>query len=308
MTGQGFVRPPVLMADCAPTGERSRMQVQKVGTNIGARIEGIDFRAGLDDATVDAVAEALYAHQVVSIDAAEMTPDQHLQLARRFGDLEENKTDQFGDHPTVPEITVIDSEAGHTASMWHADETFLENPPLVNLLHGKQIPPTGGDTAFVSTALAYEGLSPKFQELLEGLEAVHDYGSLYELAWQGGHDLGQLVADALGKGLIHSHPVVKEHTVTGRKWLTVNTVYTRFIRGVGRLEAEMLLDLLLRHMQKPEYGFRHRWTEGDLLLWDQQAVQHYAVNDASERRVVHRIAALATNETYVGVGRDAIEG
>lgn len=70
----------------------------------------------------------------------------------------------------------------------------------------------------------------------------------------------------------------------------------------------MLLDLLLRHMQKPEYGFRHRWTEGDLLLWDLQAVQHYAVNDASERRVVHRIAALATNETYVGVGRDAIEG
>jgi taurine dioxygenase len=284
------------------------MHVQKVGTNIGARIEGLDFRAGLDDATIDAVADALYAHQVVSIDAADMTPDQHLQLARRFGELEENKTDQFGDHPTVPEITVIDSEAGHTASMWHADETFLENPPLVNLLHGKQIPATGGDTAFVSTALAYEGLSPKFQELLDGLEAVHDYGSLYELAWQGGHDLGQLVADALGKGLIHSHPVVKEHTVTGRKWLTVNTVYTRFIRGVGRLEAEMLLDLLLRHMQKPEYAFRHRWTEGDLLIWDQQAVQHYAVNDASERRVVHRIAALATTDTYVGVGRDAVAG
>ncbi|MEZ5244910.1 MAG: TauD/TfdA family dioxygenase [Acidimicrobiales bacterium] len=72
------------------------------------------------------------------------------------------------------------------------------------------------------------------------------------------------------------------------------------------LEAEMLLDLLLRHMQKPEYAFRHRWTEGDLLIWDQQAVQHYAVNDASERRVVHRIAAPATTDTCVGVGRDAI--
>ncbi|MDG2026119.1 MAG: TauD/TfdA family dioxygenase [Acidimicrobiales bacterium] len=282
------------------------MQVRKIGTNIGARIEGLDFAAGLDDAMIDAIAEALFAHQVVTIEAADMTPEQHLRLARRFGGLEENKTDQFGDHPTVPEITVIDSEEGHTASMWHADETFLENPPLVNLLYGKQIPPTGGDTAFVSTALAYEGLSPKFQELLDGLEAVHDYGSLYELAWQGGHDLGPLVSDALGKGLIHSHPVVKEHSVTGRKWLTVNTVYTRFIRGVGRLKAEMLLDMLLRHMQKPEFAFRHSWREGDLLMWDQQAVQHYAVNDASERRVVHRIAALATADTYVGVGRDAV--
>jgi taurine dioxygenase len=277
------------------------MHVRKVGTHIGAKIEGVDFGAGLDDAIIEAVAEALYTHQVVSIDAADMAPEQHLQLARRFGDLEVNKTDQFGDHPTVDEITVIDSDAGHTASMWHADETFLENPPLVNLLHGKQIPPTGGDTAFISTALAYEGLSPKFQELLDGLEAVHDYGSLYELSWQGGRDVAPLVADALVRDLVHSHPVVREHPVTGRKWLSVNTVYTRFIRGVGRLEADMLLDLLLRHMQKPEFAFRHHWKEGDLLIWDQQAVQHYAVNDASERRVVHRIAALATADTYVGM-------
>ena len=59
-------------------------------------------------------------------------------------------------------------------------------------------------------------------------------------------------------------------------------------------------------MRKPEYAFRHRWTEGDLLIRDQQAVQQYAVIDASGRRVVHRIAALATTGTCVGVGSDAI--
>lgn len=277
------------------------MQVVKIGTNMGARVEGIDFAAGIDDGVVDGVADALYEHQVVAIPAAAMSPEQHLQLARRFGALEDNKTDQFGDHPTVPQITVIDSEAGHTASMWHADETFLEHPPLVNLLHGKMIPATGGDTAFVSTALAYEGLSPKFQELVDGLEAIHDYGRLYEQGWQRGADLGAFVADALGKDLIQSHPLVREHPVTGRKWLTVNPVYTRFIRGITPLEAKMLLDTLLQHMQKPEFGFRHHWSEGDLLIWDQQAVQHYAVNDAGSRRVVHRITALATNDTYVGV-------
>ncbi len=277
------------------------VQITKVGTNVGARITGIDFGAGLDDTTIEEVAQALFAHQIVCIDAAAMTPDQHLKLAQRFGALEENKTDQFGDHPSIPQITVIDSEAGHTASMWHADETFLENPPLVNLLHGKQIPETGGDTAFISAALAYEGLSPKFQELLDGLVAVHDYGHLYEQGWQRGAELGPMVGDALTKGLIHRHPVVREHRETGRKWLTVNPVYTRFIQGVTKIEGQMLLDLLLRHMQKPEFGFRHHWREGDLLIWDQQAVQHYAVNDPSERRVVHRISALATSDTYVGV-------
>lgn len=279
----------------------SELSITNIGTNIGARIDGIDFEAGLDDDTIETIAETLFANQIVVIDAAAMRPDQHLKLARRFGELEENKTDQFGEHPTEPQITVIDSDAGHTASMWHADETFLQNPPLVNLLHGKQIPATGGDTAFVSAALAYEGLSPKFQELLDGLEAIHDYGHLYEQGWQSGYDLGSHVADALGKGLITSHPVVREHRVTGRKWLSVNPVYTRFIRGIKKLEAQMLLDMLLRHMQKPEFGFRHRWKEGDLLMWDQQSVQHYAVNDPSERRVVHRVSALATNDTYVGV-------
>jgi len=277
------------------------MKVRRIGARIGVRIEGIDFEAELDANTIDAIADALHTHQVVSIPATAMRPDQHLAIALRFGTPEENATDQFSRHEEIPQITVIDTEAGDRADSWHADETFLEHPPIVNLLHGKQIPATGGDTAFVSAADAYDGLSPKFQQLVEGLNAIHDYGHLYELGWQSGFPLGPLVADALAKGLIHSHPVVRVHPVTGRRWLTVNPTYTRFIEGVGPLEAQMLLDLLIRHMQKPEFGFRHHWQLGDLLIWDQQAVQHYAVNDASERRIVHRIAALADASTYTGV-------
>jgi taurine dioxygenase len=277
------------------------VKIRKLGSKIGARIEGIDFDAGLNEKIIDEIADALYAHQVISMSAGTMRPEQHLEIAHRFGVPEANATDQFNRHEDIPQITVIDTEAGDRADSWHADETFLENPPLVNLLHGKQIPTTGGDTAFISTADAYEGLSPKFQDLIEGLTAIHDYGHLYELGWQSGMPLGPLVADALGKGLIHEHPIVRVHPVTGRRWLTVNSTYTRFIQGVGPLEAAMLLDLLLRHMQKPEFGFRHHWQEGDLLIWDQQAIQHYAVNDSSGRRVVHRIATLADPDSYTGV-------
>jgi taurine dioxygenase len=201
----------------------------------------------------------------------------------------------------VPHITVIDSAKGDRADSWHADETFLEHPPLVNLLHGKQIPEAGGDTAFMSAACAYDALSEKFKTLLEGLTAIHDYGHLYELGWRAGLPLGPAVGEALSKGLIHEHPVVRVHPVTGRRWLTVNSTYTRFIQGVEPLEAQMLLDFLLRHMLKPEFQFRHHWREGDLLLWDQQAVQHYAVNDFEGRRVVHRIATLATADGYTGI-------
>jgi taurine dioxygenase len=109
------------------------------------------------------------------------------------------------------------------------------------------------------------------------------------------------MGEALVKGLVSSHPIVKTHPVTGRKWLTINQTYTRFIQGLPPNEAEAILTMLMAHMQKPEFGFRHSWQEGDLLMWDQQAVQHYAVNDFSGRRLVHRIAVLRSAETYKGI-------
>jgi len=62
--------------------------------------------------------------------------------------------------------------------------------------------------------------------------------------------------------------------------------------GLPLLQGNAILDLLFRHMQRPEYGFRYQWNEGDLLIWDQRAVQHYAVRDYEGRRVIHRISVL----------------
>lgn len=275
--------------------------VKKTGGLLGARIEGVDFSKPINDATLEAIADALYEHQVVSLAAPDLTPEQHEQIALHFGELEEHATDQFAVDENSGHITIVDSAEGHRADMWHADETFLAEPPLVNVLHGKIIPEAGGDTAFRSTAAAYDALSDKMKQLIDDLNAIHDYGHLYEMGWRSGLPLGQAMGDALAKGLIHSHPIVRTHPVTGRKWLTINKTYTRFIEGLNPDEAEAILKLLMDHMQKPEFGYRHSWQEGDLLLWDQQAVQHYAVNDFTGRRLVHRIAVLRSRETYTGI-------
>jgi len=277
------------------------IRVRKLGGLLGARVEGVNFDGPLKEDTIEAIACALYEHQVISLPATDMSVEQHLQLALRFGEPEHHGTDQFAQDEEAGYLTVIDSEKGHRADSWHADETFLEHPPLVNLLHAKILPDCGGDTAFRSVAASYDGLSDKFKQLLEGLTAVHDYGHLYELGWRNGIPLGELVGDALVKGLMFSHPLVKTHPVTGRKWLTVNPTYTRFIEGIHPLEANMLLELLLQQMQKPEFNFRHHWKAGDLLIWDQQAVQHYAVGDFEGRRVMNRISALGCKDTYKSI-------
>ena len=277
------------------------INVKQQGGLLGARIEGIDFSQALTESIIETIADALYQHQVISISAIGMTPEQHAQIALHFGEPEQNATDVFGVDENIPYLTVIDSEKGDRADSWHADETFLEQPPLVNFLHGKIIPEFGGDTAFISTAAAYDALSDKMKTLLDELTAIHDYCHLYELGWRSGIPLGEMVGDALIKGLIHAHPIVRTHPVTHRKWLTVNSTYTRFIQGLPPLEAEAILKLLLSHMQKPEFGYRHRWQHGDLLIWDQQAVQHYAVVDYTGRRLVHRISALTSAAKYTGI-------
>ena len=275
--------------------------VKKQGGLLGARVEGVDFSKPLTHSILEEISEALYAHQVISMPAIEMTTEQQVQIACHFGELEEHATDQFSVDDKASHLTVIDSDAGHRADSWHADETFLEEPPLVNVLHGKIIPEAGGDTAFRSTAAAYDALSDKMKTLIDDLRAIHDYGHLYEMGWRSGIPLGTQMGEALVKGLIHSHPLVRTHPVTGRKWLTINQTYTRFIEGLPPVEAEAILRMLMVHMQKPEFGFRHVWQEGDLLMWDQQAVQHYAVNDFEGRRLVHRIAVLRSAETYKGI-------
>jgi taurine dioxygenase len=283
-------------------GERAvGLVIKKQGGLLGARIEGVDFSKRLTEAILKEIASALYAHQVISMPAIAMTPEQHVQIALHFGELELHATDQFAVDDNASHITVVDSDAGHRADSWHADETFLEEPPLVNVLHGKIIPESGGDTAFRSTAAAYDALSDKMKTLIDDLTSIHDYGHLYEMGWRSGIPLSKQMGEALVKGLIHSHPLVRTHPVTGRKWLTINQTYTRFIEGLPPHEGKAILEMLMAHMQKPEFGFRHSWQEGDLLMWDQQAVQHYAVNDFEGRRLVHRIAVLRSADTYKGI-------
>ena len=116
------------------------LKIKRQGGLLGARVEGVDFSESLSQSVIEEIAEALYEHQVISMPAIDMTPEQHVQIALHFGELEEHATDQFSVAEGASHITVVDSEAGHRADSWHADETFLEEPPLVNLLHGKIIP------------------------------------------------------------------------------------------------------------------------------------------------------------------------
>jgi taurine dioxygenase len=266
--------------------------VHKLNGALAARVEGVDFGAGepLDAATLRAIEAALYEHGVLAIDAAAMTPAQHLALARHFGEPEHHEFfPNLGDG--LEEVTLLDSEKDR-ANMWHMDEPFLVRPPIITMTHAKQLPAHGGDTAFISLHAAYDALSDRMKAYLDGLEAVHDLAMIGEHAWRGGSGDAERLVAMLSTGKHALHPVVRVHPHSGRRAIWVSETYTRFVTGLPPLEARSLLQFLFQHVQKPEFQYRHRWLDGDLLLWDNRSVLHYASFDYSDRRIMYRVSVL----------------
>ena len=261
----------------------------------GADIYGIDLTKPLTAALAQTVKNALLEHQVLFFREQEiMSLDQHMALVKNFGDPE--PTPFRRPNENVPDdLLVLDQTdpAGSDAANFHADNTFRVDPPMGAILQAHIVPARGGDTCFASMAGAYDSLSPNMKAYLDGLMAYHSYAQMAErLARKGMMRPGVNVAD-------HPpvrHPVVVAHPETGRKTLFVNYNWTTHIDGVAADESATILKYLYEVIKKPEHEIRMRWNRGDVTFWDNRAVQHYAVPDYKERRLIHRISFFARTE------------
>jgi taurine dioxygenase len=84
--------------------------------------------------------------------------------------------------------------------------------------------------------------------------------------------------------------VVATHPESGRRYLNVNTSFTRRISQYTKAESQAVLGLLVQHATSPNFQMRWQWTEGDVVLWDERCTQHFAVADYyPERREVARV-------------------
>lgn len=267
------------------------MEVRPLAPALGAEIRGLDVSRPLSDEELSLLHKTLLDHKVVIIAAADLTVDGHLALAQQFGQAEVHAF-----FPNLGEgyerVSVLDSDDGTRASMWHTDETFLEAPPLGTFLHAQVIPTVGGDTVFASSTAAYDALSSPLKRYLEGLEAIHDLSRTTELAYYHGRGSAEAFARQIASERRWAHPVVRTHPETGAKGLFVNPTYTRYLVGVPADESEAILAFLYRHAIKEKFTFRHRWTAGDLVMWDNRCTMHNALMDFEGRRRMHRVSMI----------------
>lgn len=249
------------------TATGTRLDLTPVSRLIGAEVT-TDLEAILADAGLQTqLRAALAEHLVLVLPAAHPTPEQHVAFGRVFGDLQPCESYNVA-HPDSDLITVFDSEGGYKADRWHSDASWRDLVPRGASLCMRQKPSVGGDTAFANCYAAYDALSGGMKKLLAGRRARHEISP--------------------GNGT--EHPVVIAHPDTGRPVLFVNDIFTRTITNLPPDEGAAILPFLVQHVSTPEFTYRHRWQEGDLVVWDNWAAQHYGVFDFDERRIVDRVA------------------
>jgi len=275
--------------------------VEPLTPTIGAEVRGVDLREPLDDATVAAIRRALLDHLVLFFRDQPITVDDHMRFATYFGKVDMPPFLSAG--APRPEVTVLDQTEpkGQGADSWHADYTHRPEPPMGSILRAVQLPSTGGDTCFSSMYAAYDDLSPAMQQFVDGLEANNTLELMAERAKVRTPEAK--LGDASEGGYpSFVHPVVRVHPETGRKLLNVNANWTNRIVGLTEAESNAILQLLLQHVRSPDYQCRFRWTPDAIAFWDNRAVQHFAVADYGERRVMQRIT-IKGDRPYGVAGR-----
>lgn len=246
--------------------------------HVGAAIEGLNL-AELTDADFEAVHRAFLDHSMLVFPRQHLAVEDHVAFAARWGEFSVSPfVTYLPDHPQVLPLSNL-GKAGAVTENWHYDSTFLPEPPALTILSAREIP-LGGDTMWSSQYRAYETLSRGMKQLLDGVRA--------EFA-------GTRLAKRLGNDSevpFSRHPVVRTHPETGRKALFVGHPgdTMRCFENMTIEESLPLIGYLYEHSTQPDNVYRHRWTAGDIVMWDNRCTMHYAIHDyGDETRSLHRI-------------------
>ncbi len=265
------------------------LAVSPVTKTIGATVSGVDLRQPLSADEQAGIEAALLEHGVLFFRDQAITPDQQVAFAEQFGEI--SIPPMAPDSDLRPEVMVLDQvePRGQGADNWHSDNTFMAKPPLGSILKAVELPSVGGDTCFASAVAAYDGLSKEMRAFVSQLRAVHDITKPMRRAVRKGIFDEQRLEHARATFPPVEHPVVRTHPVTGRKALYVNGNSTTHIVGLSERENDLLLPFLNDHVRSPEYQCRFSWEPHSIAFWDNRTVQHFAVPDYTERRVMHRV-------------------
>jgi taurine dioxygenase/putative 2-oxoglutarate oxygenase len=278
------------------------LELVPITDTIGTEVRGVDV-TDLSARDFDRIYAAWVDTTILLIRGQRMTPREHVEFSRRFGDVVSYTRPKFGaqEHPEILVLSNIlrDGQpigSPYSGRVWHTDGHYLTEPPAGSMMYAIEVPPVGGDTSFANMFAAYEALPELTRKRLEGLRVVISRVQSRPYNYP---DRPAPTAAQLAEWVDVSHPIARAHEVSGRLALYAGGNVPWRIEGMPEHESAPLVTFVQEFAVQPRFTYRHRWAPGDIILWDNRSAMHRAspYDEVNHRRLMHRTTIYGTPST-----------
>jgi taurine dioxygenase/putative 2-oxoglutarate oxygenase len=270
------------------------LELVPITDGIGTEVRGVDVTKNLSDSDFERIYQAWIETAVLLLRDQKMTPDQHIEFTRRFGEVFSYTRSQFN-HTEHPEILILSNltkegkpiGSARSGRVWHTDGHYLATPPVGSMLYAIEVPPVGGDTWYANMYSAYDALPEQVKERIDDLKVVI---SRLQSRPYNYPDRPAPTDQERADWVDVTHPIVRVHEVSGRKAIYAGGNVPWRIEGMSEEDSAPLVTFLQEFSLQPQFTYCHKWRVGDIVLWDNRSAMHRATyyDAAAHRRLLHR--------------------
>tara|TARA_Y100000588_G_scaffold113603_1_gene124680 strand:+ start:293 stop:1186 length:894 start_codon:yes stop_codon:yes gene_type:complete len=281
--------------------ETANIKIVPQQPNVAAEIIGVDIAMNLEQKTLLQVKELWLQYPVLIFRKQCITDAQQINFANNFGPLEihPSVSHRSSTHPEIYRVSNVgeDNKIMKAESvswqyleltwLWHTDSSFRKVPSMGSILHGIEIPPSGGETLFADMTRAFEALPKKEQNQIQHFQVFHSHDYIISRS--------KWLSKQSRKGSYEhlpkvKHPLVRVHPETDKKSLFLSPHTMEGIEGFSEKEGRNLLEYLISHSTQKQFVYKHKWQVDDILMWDNRCTMHAVLpyKSGTERRIMHR--------------------
>jgi taurine dioxygenase len=278
------------------------MEVKPTGKALGGIVTGIDLSKDVSEADRTTLYDAYIENMILVFPGQKLNYDDLLRLREVFGPagktvnelLNLARKKHYADD-VPPGITVISNVVEKSGikrlpgldgeAFWHTDSSFTEVPISASLLFGSEVTDVGGETGFLNMAKAYEEMPDALRCRVDGQYANHS--KVHTSEGRIRQEFAEVTDPSQAPGV--KHPMVRVHPVSGKKCLYLGRRLYSYVFGMSLEQSEEFLDEVWAYTCQDKFVYEHKWTAGDLVVWDNRCTMHHRNSFPEEMpRVMHK--------------------
>ena len=272
--------------------------------NFFGEIDGVDLKADLDRDAIAAIEQAMDRYAVCVVRGQFLDDEQQIEFSSKLGELSyainygREKGQVARLRRELYDISNLDEGDAilgdndrrrilrEADRLWHTNRSFIPADTTYSLLSGREVPLEGGNTEFADMRAAYDALPEAMKRRIEGLSCEHSIWHSRVLAGAKPENIRDDERAAMPGAV---QPLVRIHARTGRKSLVLASHVARVI-GLPDEEGRALLAELTQFALQDRFTYSHRWSVGELVIWDNRCTMHRGTpfDDKRYRRDMRR--------------------